>query len=391
MVTIQPVRDTQLFTITVEGSDPAQVRDIANTVAAVFIQQQNQRLAQSQATNTVSVAQPALVPLRPTGPRLWLNTALAAVVGLLLVLGVVFLLEYLDDTVKTPEDLDQAVALPVLGTVMRFSTGDGVHPLGLLLDPEGGQTPVAEAYRLLRTNLAFSALERPVRTLVVTSAGPGEGKSTTVANLALVMAQAGQRVVVVDADLRRPSLHRFFELENRQGLTNLLLEQEQKGKAASLADYLQRGPVAQVQVLPSGPLPPNPAELLQSPQFAALLERLQDEADVVIIDSPPVLAVADALLVAQRADSTLLVVDTGHTRADTLRQAVAALQPSGTRIVGAVLNKLSRRAGGYYYRHYYYYRGYGQYGGYGQQRDGRNGTKPSAAERSAEREQHRVE
>lgn len=366
MVTVQPVRDTQLFTIQVQGPDPEQVRDVANAVAAVFIEQQNQRLALSLAANAISVVQPALLPTSPVPSRRGTDALLAALVGLLVMLGLVLVLEYLDDTIKSPSALEQAAALPALASVMRFRRRPHERGVPALVSFEGEHVPEAEVYRLLRTNLDFTRLETPWQMLLVTSAGPGEGKSTTVANLALALAQAGRRVVAVDADLRKPALHRIFAVDNQRGLTNLLLTW---GSGNDLLErYLAQGPAENLWVLSSGPPPPNPAELLQGQQFAEILAALRRYAEFIIVDSPPVLAVADALLLAQRTDATILVVDAGRTRAESARQAVAALRQSGTRLLGAVLNKQSRRTADQ--SHYYYYYYSSEQGG-----NGRNGAK----------------
>lgn len=347
MVSASPVRDTQLLQITVEGSDPATIRDIANTLAQVFIARQAPYLPPGQTASALQVAQPALLPTQPIGPRVMFNTAVAALFGLLLALGVVAFLEYMDDTVKTPDEVEQATSLVTLGAVMRFSTRDGTT--GTLLSTDHFRNPAFEAYRLVRTNLEFASVDRPLAVLLVTSASPGEGKSTTVANLAIALAQTGKRVIIVDADLRKPILHRLFEVPNKQGLTNLLLVED-----GQVEQHLQAGPIEGLRVLPSGLLPPNPAELLTSPRMAALIERLKHEADIVILDSPPVLAVADAIVLASRVDGTLLVVDSQRTRADALRRAYEALAKSGTHMLGVVLNKLSKRSGSYYYYYYYY-------------------------------------
>jgi capsular exopolysaccharide synthesis family protein len=201
---------------------------------------------------------------------------------------------------------------------------------------------------MLRTNVQFSTLEKPAQTLLVTSANPGEGKTTTVANLALVMAQTGKRVIAVDSDLRRPALHRFFGVENGTGLTTLLLSGEPE-----LDGCLKPTAFDNLWVLPSGPQPPNPSELLGSRRLESVLQTLKQSADVIIMDSPPALAVADASILASRVAGTLLVIDSGRTRAGSLQQAKEALGRAKTNLLGAVLNKLVQRG-----RNYYYYRSY---------------------------------
>ncbi len=342
-VTITPVRDTQLLTIAAEGPDPALVQAIANMTAAVFIEQQNERLAQSQAANAISVVQPALLPSRPIAPRIGLNTAAAALAGLLIALVAVLVLEFLDDTVKSPEELERAASLPTLGAISRLP---GAHQQEALASERTWRSPAFEGYRLIRTNLEFASVDQPLRSIAVTSSLPAEGKSTTVANLAVTLAHAGRRVIVVDADLRRPMLHRVFSVPNQQGLTRLLLAEGQPVGA-----FLQATSIAGLQVLPAGAPPPNPAEMLASPRMERVVADLVGQADIVLFDTPPVSAVADPLILAGRVDGTVLVVDAGKTRAEAVRRSCEALAKSGTRLVGGVLNKLSERSS--YYRYYY--------------------------------------
>ena len=207
-------------------------------------------------------------------------------------------------------------------------------------------SPVSEAFRGLRTNIRFSGVDKPIRTLLVTSAGPTEGKSTTAANLAVTMAQAGLKVVLVDADLRRPRLHTIFDLHPRGGLTGSLLEGNMDGR-------LQSSQVEGLKVLPSGERPPNPSELLGSRRLRGLLDELAKNADVVVIDSPPVLPVTDAAVLAQDVDGVLLVVDAGETKRETVQRAVESLRQVGAYLIGVVLNRVSTRRSGYYYQEYY--------------------------------------
>ncbi len=302
---------------------------------------------QDTPANYISIVEPAPVPTAPIGPRIRLNTLLAAITGLTLALGVVFFLEYLDDTIKTPADIEQTMGLSALGAITRIK---GRRLEDKLIAAEHPRSPISEAYRVLRTSIQFSAIDRPVRTLLVTSANPTEGKSTTLANLGVVMAQAGLSVIAVDSDLRRPVLHKFFKLSGKEGLTNALLQDE-----PGLDGYLQATAVDNLRVLTSGPLPPNPSELLGSQRMKRLLESLAGQADIVLLDSPPTLAVTDAAVLASQADGVLMVADAGKTRRGMAQRAVENLSKVGANLVGAVLNRLSRRAAGDYY--YYYYSG----------------------------------
>ncbi|MCG8352119.1 MAG: CpsD/CapB family tyrosine-protein kinase [Chloroflexales bacterium] len=221
---------------------------------------------------------------------------------------------------------------------------NGVHPVETALitlrDP---RSPAAEAYRTLRTNIQFSSLDKPINTLLVTSTSPDEGKSTTLANLAVTIAQAEQRVILVDCDLRRPSLHTLFGVPNEQGLTSVILNQGD-GELP-----LHATSVPGLNLLTSGPLPPRPADLLGSRRMEVLIERLRSEADMVLFDTPPVIAVTDAAVLATRLDGVLLVLQAGKTRRDRAREARRQLEKVKANIIGVVLNNARMEASyGYY-------------------------------------------
>ncbi len=213
---------------------------------------------------------------------------------------------------------------------------------------------VGEAYRILRTNLQFLSLDKPLRHLVVTSAVPGEGKTLTAANLAVVEAQAGKKVIAVDADLRRPALHRRFELPGNTGLTTWL------AGGAQLPDMLQPTVLPNLHLLASGPIPPNPAELLGSSRMQELMAQLSDAADLIIWDTPPAIVVSDASVLATRADGTLLVVRAAQEPYFSVKRAKEQLQQVGARILGVVLDAVPSGGGSdYYHSHYHYYYYYG--------------------------------
>jgi capsular exopolysaccharide synthesis family protein len=271
------------------------------------------------------------------------------VVGVFLAVGVAYLIEFLDDTVKTPDDL-QAAGLGVVGAVQRASPSTRNGTPGLFALGQS-RSVVAEAYRTLRTNLQYSSLDRPLHSLVVTSAVATEGKTTTAANLAVVIAQAGKRVVLVDGDLRRPSAHRLFGLSNGTGLTTALIEEP-----AALNGYLQETGVENLRLLSAGPIPPHPQELLGSQRMADLIHKLEQVADIVVLDTPPTLIVADANVLAARADGVLMVVNTGRTRRAAVQQAAESLRQVGANLLGGVLNMVDTGRGrsSYYYSSYYY-------------------------------------
>jgi succinoglycan biosynthesis transport protein ExoP len=295
--------------------------------------------------NYISVVEPATTPAVPISPRVGMTVMLAAAIGLVLAVGGAFLIEYLDDTVKTPDDVTRAADLPTMAGIARI---EGKTYPERLIAVHHPRSPTVEAYRLLRANLQFSSVDKPVRTLMVNSPGPTEGKSVTLANLAVVMAQSGLRVVAVDADLRRPTLHKIFGLPSNHGLSDAILHSN-----PPVGEHLQATEVENLWVLASGPLPPNPAELLGSERMAAVIEELKAQADMVLLDSPPALVVADALILSARVDGVLLVNDVGRTRRSETRQVAEEFRCVRANLLGVVLNRLPRRRGGYYQDYYY--------------------------------------
>ena len=340
MVNVSVIRDTQLLRLSAESEDPALAAVLANATAQAFIDQNN--VTDLSQPGSVSVVELATMPASPVKPQIPLNVALGIVAGLVVAAGLVLLMEYLDDTVKSEQDVERLAGLTTLGMVVRFGRRGSRQPVS----GYGSRSPAAEAYRAIRTSVQFASMDRPGQVLLVTSPNAGDGKSTTAANLAVTMASAGKRVVLVDGDLRKPSLHRVFSLENKVGLTSALLS----GNGAR--SCIQSSGFDNLLVLASGPLPPNPSELLSSPRMRDLVEALRREADVVVMDSPPALLVTDATLLAALADGTILVAEAGRTRSAALRQAVDGLSRATDRLLGVVLNKTGRR-GATAYHHYY--------------------------------------
>lgn len=209
------------------------------------------------------------------------------------------------------------------------------------------KSPISESYVKLRTNIEFSAVDHPIQVIMVTSANPGEGKSTSSANLAVVYAQAEKKVLLIDADLRKPTMHHYFMVSNRSGLTNVLTQQLVLD--AAIKDTSVEG----LQVLPSGPTPPNPSELLSSQRMADLMRELRQRYDVIIVDTPPLMAVADAQIVSRLCDGSLLVMKSGFVKRDIAVKAKASLEHAKSRILGVVLNNMNRKTADSYY--YYYY------------------------------------
>jgi polysaccharide biosynthesis transport protein len=280
------------------------------------------------AQTSVLVVQNATVPSAPYAPNIMLYTLLAAFAGLCIAIGAVALYEYLDNTTKaeTPfTELTGSPLLAVIPTVVKLR--ERFHQLYILKTP---QSPASEATRLLRANVEFAAASQPITTLSISSAGPGEGKSTISANLAVTLAQAGYAVTLVDADLRLPTQHRIFELSNRKSLSSLIANPSIAWQSMAF-----RLPDLSLNVIPSGPVPPNTADLLRSPNFSSLLTTLQQDNDIIVIDTPPGLAASDTVVIAAVTDATLLICKAGATRIDKVVETVGRL-PDSVRIAGIV-------------------------------------------------------
>lgn len=338
-ISVTPIKDTQLLSLDVKDKDPKFAATLANITATAFAENTAAEIAPT-GNGTVVVAKPADVPQAPISPKLMFNVVFAVFLGAVVSVGLALLLDYLDDTVKSSEDIESVAGLPTLGMISRFrpETGPAVS--------RDRRSRSAEAYRQLRTNVHFTSLGSELKTIVITSANPDEGKSTTAANLATVLAQAGDRVILVDTDLRRSSLRKAFDVGNSFGLTGLLLNDIQDPSLALVATRWKN-----LQLLPAGVLPPNPSELLTSARMIRVIQMLRQMADYVIFDSPPILAVTDAIVLAARTDGTILVTEVGGTRNEALRQASRTLKQANARVIGVVLNKAKVSIkGDYYYR-----------------------------------------
>ena len=291
--------------------------------------------------SNIRVVDPAEVPDGPFLPRRRQDLTTAAFSGLVLALGLVFLFEYLDNRIKSPQELRAQLNVPFLGMVPSIDPSAGA----LLHD--GVPPNFAEAIRAVRTNVLFSSADEGVRLIVVTSAGPGEGKSMFSSNLAVSLAQAGQRVLHVDADMRRPRVHAIFDIAQEPGLSNLLVGDCKPSEA------IRKTSVQNLCVLPAGMIPPNPAELLGSKRCEEFFETLGQNFDWVILDSPPVLAVADASILANTATGVVFVVGADQTSRQAARAAIEQLQAVQAHIIGAVLNRVDLEKNPYYYSAYY--------------------------------------
>jgi capsular exopolysaccharide synthesis family protein len=286
-------------------------------------------LARSSSSALIDAAAPPSAPFEPDTQR---TVVLALVVGLLIGLGAAFLVDHLDTRVRGDDDLAAATGLPNLASIPVAVTAAPLE--GHIVTRDGPSTPAAEAYRTLRTAIRFMALDREIRTLLVTSARPGEGKTTTATNLAVVAARAGQRVLLIDCDLRKPQAHLFFAVPNEVGFTSVLLGEATIQDAAQVPEGETR-----LAVVPSGPLPPDPSDLLSGETTRRAIETVRRDVDFVVIDSPPVLPVADPTILASVVDGVILVASAGTTDRRQLGRAVAQLRQVDAPLLGTVLNR----------------------------------------------------
>lgn len=373
-------------TTTVFGAAPS---SSSPSPAVVALENQQNSLVEEQTTLREQAAQlqdtaelaggggqvigQATLPAALVSPHRVRDTALAGAVGLVLGLGVAFLWEFLDDRIRGEEDLEAAMAgIPALGLIptvpewvsRRRSKRNTPH---LIADGATTTSAAAESYRSLRTSIQFLRLDKEVRSILVTSPISNEGKTTTVANLAASMAQVGHRVGVISCDLRKPELHAAFGLSNDTGFTSVILGQASPRKALQRVDGYD-----DLWVMPAGPVPPNPSELLASRHAQRLFNMLADFFEIVLIDSPPVLPVTDAAILAAYADATLMVIAAGTTTKKQARRAVEILTQVDAAPVGVIVNRIPHRGGSFYY-------GYGSGYGYGY----RYGRKAGRASRTA--------
>jgi non-specific protein-tyrosine kinase len=301
-------------------------------------------LASSQqgATNIVSVLEPAGLPTRPIGPNTRLVTVMAAISGLILSAGAAYLIEFMANTLNTSQDVTRMLPYPIIGSIQEIKGNhSGMYTL------EFPFSVVSESFRSLRTNLEFSAVDQPLKTILVASPGIAEGKTTISSNLAFSIAQADKKVILVGADMREPTLHTVLNIQNRRGLSDVF-----RG-SVSIEEALQPLANGMVRVLPSGSIPPNPTELLGSSAMNRILNELSSMADYVVIDSPP-FVVADAAVLTAKVDGVLLVVRPEYSRRELVNGMKAQLERAGGRVLGVVLNGVTPKSDVYmsYYGRY---------------------------------------
>lgn len=359
-ITASSPTNTVLIDIAVTDPDPDQAALIANTLSSVFsdvVSNDLENPSEGQAARVqLQTIQPAQVPSAPVSPKVARNLALGFLLGLFLGIGIAVLREVLDTRVRSKADIAAITDLPIIGTVGNDPKADQ-RPLIALESP---RNPLVESYRTLRTNLQYINVDNNgKKSIVITSAGPSEGKSTTAANLAIVMADTGSRILIIDADLRKPKISKLLGIEGGNGLSDLLIGR------INLEDALQRWGRQQIFVLPAGRIPPNPSELLQSTAMARLLEKLAGHFDFIIIDTTPVLAVTDAAILSNLTGGAIVVSAAGKTRKEELANALESLKAVGGKVIGILPTMVPTKGPDSY-----------GYGAYSYQRYGADETTP---------------
>ena len=306
-------------------------------------------ISEENRTINIHVLDQAVVPKSPAKPRVMRNIYLAALVGLFLGIGLAFLMEYMDNTVKTPDDLKRYFDLPYLGPIPHLKIENPDLPGSNLIVLNDPKSSASESYRGIRAGILFSTSSGPPRSLLITSADMKEGKSITCSNLAIAMAQAGQRILMLDCDMHIPRLHQLFNLGNERGLSNILIGE------IGWREVKTSTPIPNLEVIPSGSIPPNPADLIGSDRMRDLIKEATQEYDCVLLDSSPVGAVTDPVILSRFVEGVVLVVKAGQTGRERLANSFRLLKDVQAHVLGAVLNDINIGKDGNYYHQYYHY------------------------------------
>ena len=371
---------TALMDVRVQTSDPDSPVRIANTLAQVFIQdRQTSRLAdiarlealaaaqgttdtaalvagQLSTLGSMSVVEEAIIAESSVTPSLEKNLLLGGFLGAFFGVLMAFFVDYSSNRIKSVEQIDRLFQLgnvtpSIMGVIFEWTAKE--VPEETLVVEHSPDSVYSEMFRQVRTGVQFATVTNRAKSLLITSVGPREGKSTIMCNLGAALAQGGSRVIIVDSDLRRPTLHRFLGVDRRAGgLSTLIADTE------APASYVRGTSIPGLSVLPSGPVPTNPADLLSSPRMSQIIDQLVEECDFLLLDSPPIVAAADSTILASKVDGVILVVTMGETRTDTFSEALRQIQRAGSPILGYLVNKVKTQRlgyGSYRYRYHYYY------------------------------------
>ena len=340
-IKVEAKDDTEILKITVTDDDAKMASSIANEIAIVF----NKEITQIYNLNNVSIIDVALVPTAPSNDHALRDAILAIMVAFVGCSAVVFVIFYFDDTLRDIDTIENDLGMPVVAKVYKDS-----NDMDLIVDKRPNAAS-SESIRTLRTNLQFSSVDEELKTVLVTSSLPGEGKSFVSANLAVAFAQAGKRVLILDCDLRKGRQQEIFKVSGKKGLSNLLIEDIKK-----FGEYIKETRIENLYIIPRGVFPPNPSELLNSKKNQALLDMLKKHFDIIILDGAPIVGLADSLILASMVDEVLLVASINNTPKTEIANTKKNLEAVGAKIAGVVANNVVARKG--HYGNYYYYYGY---------------------------------
>ncbi|MEC4685101.1 MAG: polysaccharide biosynthesis tyrosine autokinase [Nitrospirota bacterium] len=335
-------------------------KEVLSNINAFLFQKLNEAtITQASTISSIQVVDPAIVPEKPIKPQKKKNILLAVVVGLMSGIGFAFFFDYLDNSIKSPRDVEERLGLPVFGHIPLVQAEEpkkkplsGKRSNSGLITLDSTKSIVAESFRSLRTNLQFAVLEKRGRVFHFTSPMQNEGKTTITANLGITLALMGSRTLIIDLDLRKPRMHHIFDISREPGITHLLA-----GKS-DLKEIIRPTATEHLYVIPAGIIPPNPSELLSQQDLSDFLDKIKNEFDYILIDSPPVLPVTDSLLLGRLADTSFIVIKLGGTSFPAVEQAIKQLRSVNVNVAGAIINKIKLSSGyGYYHNYYHYYYG----------------------------------
>ena len=340
-IAVEAVEDTEIIKVIVTDESATLAAKIANEIAGIF----DKEVKEIYNINNVSIIDVALTPNNPSNDNVIRDGVLAIIIGFVFMSGIIFVVFYFDDTLRDTESMENDLGLPVIAKVFKDNNG-----VDLIVDKKPNAS-ASESIRTLRTNLQFASVDSELRTLLVTSSLPSEGKSFISANLAISFAQAGKRTLLIDCDLRKGRQHKMFRIPGKKGLSNLLIND-----ISEYPKYITQSKIENLFVLPRGVYPPNPSELLNSKKNQHLLTLLKQHFDIIILDGAPIIGLSDSLILSSMVDKVLLVTSVNHTPKTEVLNTKRDLENVGANIAGAVANNVSAKKG--HYGSYYYYYGY---------------------------------
>ena len=351
-ITVSSVDNTEMIKITVKDKDKQQSEKIANEIAKVFCHQ----VRKIYEINNVSIVDKAEVAKKPCNIHLGKDMAIAFILGIAVSGGILFIIFYFDDSIKLSDELEEELKIPVIGKIIKLKNDkkSSKYSKTELIVDKYPKSIVSEGIKSLRTNLAFSNIDTEMKTILVTSSVPGEGKSFTSTNLATAFAQTNMNVLLIDTDMRKGRLHRIFNISNEAGLSDLLVSKDYE---ETYSKFIKPSTVKKLHVLPCGTIPPNPSELLNSDKFRLLVEFLSTKYDLLIFDGVPCNGLPDSIIMSTLADKTIIVASEGTTPKALLKNTITSLNNVTANIGGIVLNKVNTSGSGYYYGKYYSYYG----------------------------------